>query len=120
VKHELSEIGGNWMESTSAKIKWHEGERFIQDQISVPTTTRNNLNSYIKTFMPAQHQELFNKLPYFAVGTIDSLGRPWASIISGNSGFLSSETSNSLKISTTLSDADPFVRNLKAPFEGNE
>ena len=42
----------------------------------------------IRDHMPEQHREFFSQLPLLLVGTIDACGRPWASVLAGEPGFL--------------------------------
>src|SRR5690349_17410428 len=99
-------------------IQWHYGESAVQFKCQVSQDIAARLNSYNSPFMPNQHRQFFNSLPYFSVGTLDSLGRPWASIITGEEGFITSLNENLLKISLVIS-SDPITRNLKNPFVVN-
>lgn len=66
----------------------------------------------IRSYMPDQHRDFFSKLPFMVVGSVDAQGAPWASILTGQPGFVSSPTSTSLSIKAqTLAD-DPLRQNL--------
>ena len=34
----------------------------------------------IRNYLPDQHREFYTQLPFVLVGSIDTLGRPWASV----------------------------------------
>jgi predicted pyridoxine 5'-phosphate oxidase superfamily flavin-nucleotide-binding protein len=63
--------------------------------------------------MPDQHRELFGKLPYLLVGSIDEQDRPWASILVGQPGFVSSPDARTLRIDAALGYGDPLRTNLR-------
>ena len=64
-------------------------------------------------FMPPQHRYFFANLQYFILGTLDSKGRPWASILTGQLGFVKPVSANHLALVTELSDGDPVLENLR-------
>ncbi len=55
---------------------------------------------------------LFSNLRYFVLGTMDSLGRPWASLVTGEQGFIRAVSQSHLAIVTELSEGDPLLENL--------
>jgi hypothetical protein len=66
----------------------------------------------IRDFMPEQHRELFEKLPFLIVGSLDAEGRPWASILVGRPGFIAAPDSRRLRIAATPLPCDPLRANL--------
>jgi uncharacterized protein len=62
--------------------------------------------------MVPQHMFFFSNLRYFAVGTMDSRGRPWASILTGKKGFIRPVSQNLLAMFTELSEGDPVLETL--------
>lgn len=62
--------------------------------------------------MPPQHMFFFSNLRYFVVGTLDLKGRPWASILTGEQGFIRPLSQNHLAIVTELSEGDPLLETL--------
>lgn len=62
--------------------------------------------------MPPQHMYFFSNLQYFIVGTLDSQGRPWASILTGNAGFIRAVSRNHLAMVTDISEGDPLLETL--------
>jgi len=55
----------------------------------------------------------YSHLSYFVVGTLDSNGRPWVSIIAGEQGFLRPVSQSHLALVTEVSEGDPLLENLK-------
>ena len=66
----------------------------------------------IRDFMPDQHRELFGKLPFVIVGSLDAQRRPWASILVGRLGFMSSPDPHTLRINAPAGYGDPLAANL--------
>jgi ferredoxin-NADP reductase/predicted pyridoxine 5'-phosphate oxidase superfamily flavin-nucleotide-binding protein len=62
--------------------------------------------------MPMQHQTFFSNLEYFFIGSLDEQGRPWASVITGKSGFIQATDRNHLRVITHPIIGDPLVHNL--------
>jgi hypothetical protein len=50
----------------------------------------------IREYLPDQFRQFFPQLPYIIVGTVDATGSPWASILVGKPGFLSSPDDRTL------------------------
>ena len=67
---------------------------------------------FVLGFMPPQHMFFFGNLAYFAVGTLDERGRPWASILTGEGGFIRPLNQNHLAMVTEVSVGDPVLENL--------
>ena len=62
--------------------------------------------------MPDQHRELFGKLPFLIVGSLDAQRRPWASILVGRPGFVSSPDPRTLRIDARAGYGDPLGANI--------
>jgi predicted pyridoxine 5'-phosphate oxidase superfamily flavin-nucleotide-binding protein len=62
--------------------------------------------------MPDQHRNLFEKLPLLFVATLDDEGRPWASVLTGPPGFVSSPNAKILRVQARPVQADPLSSNL--------
>jgi predicted pyridoxine 5'-phosphate oxidase superfamily flavin-nucleotide-binding protein len=52
----------------------------------------------VRGFMPDEHRELFEKLPYLFVGSEDEQGRIWASLLTGEPGFVSAPDAETLAV----------------------
>lgn len=69
---------------------FHEGERAIQTLAGVRERISEVGQRVIRTFMPDQHRQFFTQLPFLMVGTLDSAGQPWTSVLAGPPGFVTS------------------------------
>lgn len=59
-----------------AGTAFHEGECAAQTRVGVREKMRAIGQHAIRDFMPDQHRELFSKLPFVIVGTVDNQGQP--------------------------------------------
>ncbi|WP_224240305.1 pyridoxamine 5'-phosphate oxidase family protein [Hyalangium gracile] len=66
----------------------------------------------IRSFMPDQHRELFCKLPFLIVGSVDAQWRPSASILVGRPGFIGSPDARTLTIASLPGAGDSLGENL--------
>jgi predicted pyridoxine 5'-phosphate oxidase superfamily flavin-nucleotide-binding protein len=62
--------------------------------------------------MPEQHRELFEKLPYLVVATLDDARRPWASFLAGRPGFVTTPDARTLRIGAAALAGDPLMERL--------
>jgi uncharacterized protein len=69
---------------------YHDGEIAMQERAGVRSRAERLGRHGIRDFMPDQHRELFTKLPYLLVGSVDAAGQPHASILVGRPGFMRS------------------------------
>jgi uncharacterized protein len=93
---------------------FHAGELAIQARLGVQDRIDKQGRQMIRDYLPEQHRQFFARLPYIIVGTVDESGSPWASILVGNPGFLSSPDDRTLQITATPLAGDPLANNLAA------
>ena len=86
---------------------WHAGERAVQRAVGVAAQMEAVGRRTIRRFMPDQHRAFFAALRFVVVGAVDAEGRPWASIVSGPPGFVTSPTPQSLRIAARPGAGDP-------------
>ena len=67
----------------------------------------------VRDHMPEQHRNFYSELPFVLVGTVDDGGRPWASIVTGRPGFMTSPDPHTLVIGNPPLFGDPLNRTLK-------
>jgi predicted pyridoxine 5'-phosphate oxidase superfamily flavin-nucleotide-binding protein len=91
---------------------YHRGEQAMQTRAGVRERVERGGRRMIRDFMPEQHRELFEKLPFLIVGSLDAAGRPWASILAGHPGFIAAPDPRRLRISATPLPGDPLRDNL--------
>lgn len=99
-----------WSQTASP---FHAGELAIQARLGIQEQMDKQGRRIIRDYLPDQFRQFFAQLPYVIVGTIDVTGNPWASILVGNPGFLSTPDDRTLKVAAQpLLTCDPLVANL--------
>ena len=91
---------------------FHAGERALQERAGVRDRVERGGRQMIRDFMPDQHREFFAKLPFVIVGSLDAQHRPWASILVGRLGFMTSPDPQTLRINAPAGYGDPLGANL--------
>jgi ferredoxin-NADP reductase/predicted pyridoxine 5'-phosphate oxidase superfamily flavin-nucleotide-binding protein len=96
------------------KSPWHAGERLLQE--SVHATERMEVigQKVIRDYMPDQHREFYQQLPFMVVGAVDADGRPWATLLEGPEGFVTSADPQHLFLATQPDPQDPAAAGLRA------
>lgn len=92
---------------------FHPGELAVQTRAGVRERVSRGGGRMIRPFMPDQHREFFELLPTLFVGSLDEAGRPWASVVAGPPGFVSSPDPQTLVVRTETLAGDPLGANLK-------
>lgn len=83
-------------------MSFHSDELSAQARAGVQTRDVG-----IRDFMPEQHRTFFAALPYLFVATIDAAGRPLATLLEGEPGFVSSPDAKTLRIRSLPGGDDP-------------
>ncbi len=91
---------------------FHPGEIAVQARLGVADKIDKQARRMIRDFMPEQHRQFFAKLPYAIVGSLDDRQQPWASILLGKPGFLSSPNEHHLNVKAQPLFGDPLAQNL--------
>ncbi|MEM7522234.1 MAG: pyridoxamine 5'-phosphate oxidase family protein [Pseudomonadota bacterium] len=99
-----------WDKTTSP---FHDGERIVQDRVGVRALAEAQARRAIRSFMPRQHRDFYGELATLFVGHVDDRGRPWASILAGSPGFLTTPDERSLAINAAPLDGDPLAASLR-------
>jgi predicted pyridoxine 5'-phosphate oxidase superfamily flavin-nucleotide-binding protein len=92
---------------------FHPGEQAIQSRLGVRDRIEAGGRRLVRDFLPEQHREFFAELPFLVVGMVDGHGQPWAAILAGEPGFVSSPDPKTLRISTRPLTGDPLATALK-------
>eukprot|EP00929_Paragymnodinium_shiwhaense_P073929 TRINITY_DN37795_c0_g1_i3.p1 TRINITY_DN37795_c0_g1~~TRINITY_DN37795_c0_g1_i3.p1 ORF type:complete len:621 (-),score=117.33 TRINITY_DN37795_c0_g1_i3:453-2315(-) len=91
----------------------HWGELEVQKRRKAPKQVSQQFKHIVEDEMPPQHSDFFEGLDYFAISTMDTQGRPWATILSGKQGsFISAVSATELSISCSMPSADPLLQCL--------
>lgn len=91
---------------------FHQGERRIQERVGVRDRTEMQGQRVIRDHLPDQHREFYESLPFLFLGSVDSMGRPWASLVAGPEGFIQSPDATRLHLNASLLPGDPLKKTL--------
>ncbi|MDQ3650770.1 MAG: pyridoxamine 5'-phosphate oxidase family protein [Acidobacteriota bacterium] len=95
------------------KAIYHAGELAVQEQAGVSEMAARVGRSIRPTIPPAA-QEFLHDQPMIIVATADARGRVWASVLTGEPGFLRAVNERTLLIDAQPIIDDPLDDNLKA------
>lgn len=108
-----SSVSDNIVLLSSSPSPFHRGEQGIQARVGKRDAMEQIGRRVIRPFMPDQHREFYAQLPFIVAGSVDQNGWPWASILPGRPGFISSPDSSTLDIKTTFVSGDPLTHAIK-------
>ncbi|MDF9758212.1 pyridoxamine 5'-phosphate oxidase family protein [Pseudomonas hunanensis] len=91
---------------------WHAGEKRLQEQVGVAERMEVFGQKVIRDFMPDQHRAFYQQLPFLVAAAVDAAGTPWATLLEGAEGFVSSPDPRQLLICTAPAADDPATPGL--------
>lgn len=94
---------------------YHKGELAVQRRANATEMARRS-GSAVNTAIPARALRFIEQQPMAVIGSIDAEGRIWASVLTGQPGFLRAVDKNTLEIDLSRprsSKNDPLWRNLE-------
>ncbi|MBW4690446.1 MAG: pyridoxamine 5'-phosphate oxidase family protein [Lyngbya sp. HA4199-MV5] len=91
---------------------FHAGELAIQARLGVLDRIDRQGRQMIRPYLTQQHRQFFAQLSYVLVGTVDADGNPWASILVGNPGFLSTPDDRTLRVTASPLLGDPLIHTI--------
>ena len=92
---------------------FHAGEQQVQQRLGVRDKIEAFAQRVVRNHMPDQHREFYGMLPYLLIGSVDADGQPWASMVTGQPGFITSPDPNTLEIAANPLVWDPLNTTLK-------
>ncbi|WP_170330636.1 FAD-binding oxidoreductase [Ruegeria arenilitoris] len=98
---------------TVDRSPFHAGERAMQSRVGKREKVEKMGRDFIRPYMPDQHREFFGKLPFIVLGSVDTDGWPWASMVSGRPGFVSSPNDRRLDVAIRPLEDDPLSAALQ-------
>ena len=99
---------------THSDSPFHAGEQQVQERLGVRDMIEGFARQVIRDHMPGQHRAFYAELPFVLLGALDSQGRPWASLLAGRPGFMTSPDPKRLAISARPLFGDPIGEALEA------
>lgn len=94
--------------NSSAASPFHAGEQAMQTHIGKRHDLEMIGHRAIRPFMPDQHRQFFGQLPFVVMGSVDADGWPWASILAGDAGFITSPDPKRLDVGLMPIADDPL------------
>ena len=93
---------------------WHAGEKTLQDIYGVTERLEVIGQKVIRDHMPDQHRAFYQQLPFMVVGAVDRQQRPWATLLEGAEGFVTSPDPQQLLLAVQPDAQDPAASGLQA------
>jgi len=92
---------------------FHPGEQAVQARLGVEERMAEVGKRVIRDAMPDQHRQFFGQLPFVLAGSVDAMGRPWASVLVGEPGFMRSPDPRRLDIAARPIEGDSLADGLR-------
>ena len=102
------------MNAPLRQATFHEGEVALQASAGTAERLAEIGSRVIRSYMPDQHREFFEQLPFLVAGTVDAQGQPWASVLAGPAGFVESPDAQHLVVNARPLPQDPMRETLSA------
>lgn len=90
---------------------YHSGEIELHSRLGRAEKQEQMGRFVHRPYMPDQHREFFAQLPFLIAGSVDQDGWPWASILFGKPGFVSTPDDRTLQVAAQSVEGDPFSEN---------
>ncbi|MBT2338434.1 MULTISPECIES: 2Fe-2S iron-sulfur cluster-binding protein [Pseudomonas] len=94
--------------SKAQSSPWHEGELTLQRSVgAVEMMAGVGQRQLARTWMPDQHRAFYAQLPFVVLGAVDRQGDVWATLRTGQPGFMNSPDPQTLHINVEPQPGDP-------------
>ncbi|MDO6559216.1 FAD-binding oxidoreductase [Paraglaciecola chathamensis] len=97
------------MEPSNRYAPFHDGERQLQASAGALEQMDNIGRRAIRPYMPDQHRQFFQQLPFMVLGSTSDTGHLWASILPGKPGFVQSPSPTKLTVNSPILSGDPLA-----------
>jgi uncharacterized protein len=87
---------------------WNAGEKQLQEKVGVAERMEVLGQKVIRDHMPDQHRDFYRQLPFMIAGAVDGAGQPWATLIEGEEGFVTSPDPRRLAFDLAAMALDPL------------
>ena len=84
---------------------FHRGERLVHERLGV-CEIDDWARKVVRSYLPEDHRAFHTGLPFLVVGARDKHGRPWATLLEGPDGFVTSPDEQHLIINATPARGD--------------
>ncbi|WP_455925845.1 FAD-binding oxidoreductase [Pseudomonas putida] len=96
------------------KSPWHAGEKMLQQRFLASERMDEIGPRVIRDYMPDQHRAFYQQLPFMLAGAVDAENRPWATVLEGPEGFVTSPDPHHLHLAVRPHPQDPAAAGLQA------
>jgi predicted pyridoxine 5'-phosphate oxidase superfamily flavin-nucleotide-binding protein len=100
--------------NAAPETPFHAGELEMQERAGMRERLASGAMRFIRDHLTDQHREFFAQLPFVAAGLLDAQGRPWAGMLAGAPGFISTPDDRHLAIRSLPAPGNPLARALRA------
>ena len=76
----------------------HRGEVELQKRVGMAERLDVVTRHVFRPYLPQEHRDFYAQLPFLVVGSVDGDGFPWASLMFGEPGFVSSPNDKQLVV----------------------
>ena len=92
-------------------MRFHSGEIAVQERAGVRDIAED-VGEGIVDHLPPGASEFLERRQMAVLGTVDNSGHVWASVVTGDPGFIETIDDRTLRIAARASSSDPLFRNL--------
>lgn len=85
----------------SSSSPFHDGESTVQERLGVREQIEPWAKRVIRPFLPDEHREFYQQLPFLVVAARDRQDRSWATLLSGQPGFAHAPSAKRLAIESS-------------------
>lgn len=93
--------------STIEGSPFHAGEQQVQERLGV-RDIEDWARKVVRPYMPDEHRNFHTSLPFLVAGAMDEQDRPWATLLTGADGFVTSPDPRSLVMDGISLEGDPL------------
>ena len=86
---------------------WHNGERALQALTGKREAMERRGRVVLRDHMPDQHRLFFSERNQLFLAALDASGQPWATLVEGDAGFVTSPSPGLLAVAAILPASDP-------------
>jgi predicted pyridoxine 5'-phosphate oxidase superfamily flavin-nucleotide-binding protein len=95
-------------------MKYHDGEIAVQERAGVRRQA-DRLAAGIRGSIPPERREFVATQRMAVLGTVDRHGRVWASVVTGEAGFITAPDEETIRIAAFPAAGDPLIENVARP-----
>ena len=92
-------------------MRFHSGEIAVQERAGVRDIAED-VGEGIADHLPPGASDFLERRQMAVLGTVDNRGNVWASVVTGDPGFIETVDDRTLKIAAGISSSDPLSSNL--------